>query len=573
MYKGREKMEWTISKKVAMLLLLGGLILSTTLSVTNYQSAKNSLIESAQSKLVSDLQLSFNYINEKLSGDWNVRDGALYKGNTIINDDVEIVDEIRELTNGNLVSIFLYDTRIATNVLTEDGNRAVGTKISDEVKEVVINQKQRFLGHANVVGEWYQTAYEPIFDQNGDVIGIWSTGVPEKPFIDIAKDAAYKNLIITAISGVIIFSVCFFLLHKQIIKPIKMLCDRAAKISNYDLCGKTFNPKKNDEIAHLGRAFAKMKENLVELVYKLKECSNQLTTASKQLAINSDQQEIAANQVATSIQEIAEGALKQSDYANDILIMMNTSVKNVENGLLQANHTFISSKQSTEAAYNGDKSIQSAIEHLGSITSTVEDTTNSVRKLGKRSDEIGNIITTITTIADQTNLLALNAAIEAARAGEQGKGFAVVAEEVRKLAEQSSKSAGQISELIKDIQTETFTAVTKMENTFTLVYDQVHLIEIGRKSINEIVQQTEKTEGTVQEMNNIFNDLKENTKSVLNAIQDISSIIEQTSATTEEVSAAAEEQAASAQEVNASIAELTNLANQLQHHVNLFKIN
>lgn len=556
-----------------MLLLLGGLILSTTLSVTNYQSAKNSLIESAQSKLVSDLQLSFNYINEKLSGDWNVRDGALYKGNTIINDDVEIVDEIRELTNGNLVSIFLYDTRIATNVLTEDGNRAVGTKISDEVKEVVINQKQRFLGHANVVGEWYQTAYEPIFDQNGDVIGIWSTGVPEKPFIDIAKDAAYKNLIITAISGVIIFSVCFFLLHKQIIKPIKMLCDRAAKISNYDLCGKTFNPKKNDEIAHLGRAFAKMKENLVELVYKLKECSNQLTTASKQLAINSDQQEIAASQVATSIQEIAEGALKQSDYANDILIMMNTSVKNVENGLLQANHTFISSKQSTEAAYNGDKSIQSAIEHLGSITSTVEDTTNSVRKLGKRSDEIGNIITTITTIADQTNLLALNAAIEAARAGEQGKGFAVVAEEVRKLAEQSSKSAGQISELIKDIQTETFTAVTKMENTFTLVYDQVNLIENGRKSINEIVQQTEKTEGTVQEMNNIFNDLKENTKSVLNAIQDISSIIEQTSATTEEVSASAEEQAASAQEVNASIAELTNLANQLQHHVNLFKIN
>ena len=152
------------------------------------------------------MQLSYNYIDQKIPGDWEIIDSQLYKGNVNMVGNMNIVDSIGELTNGDSTTLFQYDTRISTNVM-KDGKRAIHTKVADDVANVVINQKKRFIGRANVVGNWYQSAYEPILNSKGEVVGIWFVGVPESPYIKIAQQSAINNIWISlAISIFIIIS-------------------------------------------------------------------------------------------------------------------------------------------------------------------------------------------------------------------------------------------------------------------------------------------------------------------------------------------------------------------------------
>ncbi|OIJ19436.1 hypothetical protein BKP45_13405 [Anaerobacillus alkalidiazotrophicus] len=565
-------MNWTIGKKLIAFVSLSIFALTVILSTVNYITTKNSLIESAQHKLISDLQLGYQYLDFRFPGDWNVTDGVLYKGNVEINENYEIVDKISELTGGNSVTIFLYDTRVTTNVVTNEGVRAIGSKVSDEIKESVLDKGARFIGRADVVGVWNQTAYDPILNKNGDVIGIWYTGVPEQPYNEIALKGSFLNI---GIAGVIMFSIfviSYFYLNQMIIKPLKMLTEFANKIANLELNGKSFNPKKNDEISQLGKSFTKMKENLYKIVQNLIESSDSVTDASTSLSASAKQTEESATQIASAVQEIAAGASEQTDHTKEIIKMMEASVNKVEEGLQQASDTLMFSKKSTQSAYDGNNAITNAIKHLEKITKSVEASTENVNNLGKRSEEIGSIITTITSIADQTNLLALNAAIEAARAGEHGKGFAVVADEVRKLAEESSKSAGQITALIQSIQADTNVTVEFMEKNLKDVHEQVQIIEKGQNSLKEIVQQTEMTEQSALSTNQVFNELKDNAEQTLGAVKEISSIIEQTSASTEEVSASTEEQTATVEEISANAEQLAKMSENLQTQINHFKL-
>src|SRR5271155_3108531 len=122
-----------------------------------------------------------------------------------------------------------------------------------------------------------------------------------------------------------------------------------------------------------------------------------------------------------------------------------------------------SARAAAETAHEGGVIVEDTLTRMRSIADAVRETAVKVQELGVRSDQIGRIIGVIDDIADQTNLLALNAAIEAARAGEQGRGFAVVADEVRKLAERTSKATKEIATMIQSIEVETKSAVVAME--------------------------------------------------------------------------------------------------------------
>lgn len=565
-------MQWTLGKKLIIGLLGIVLIISAIQSIIAYRSMKSSLIESAQEKLISDLELGFEYINAKIPGEWQLKDGMLYKGEVKINDNFDLVDEIGKFTGGNTVTIFLNDTRVTTNVLDENGSRAVGTKVSDEVKKVVLENKERYIGRANVVGNWNQTAYEPILDSSGEVIGIWYTGVPEEPFIDIAQKATVINIAITAIVALIIFGICYFYILQKISKPLYAMRVRAEEISQLNLTGESLRYRGKDDIAILGNAFNQMKDHLISVAQTLTESSRQVASASEHLANSTKETESATNQVVAAIQEITVGTNKQSEFAEDIVQMTDKSVKVVEEGLLQSTNTLDISKQSTETARKGSETISEAVSNLRKVSDTINSITKSVQKLGKRSEEIGVIITTITSVADQTNLLALNASIESARAGEAGKGFAVVAEEIRKLAEETKESAEQITKLIKDIQTETKQTIVEMETGFSSVIEQIKMVEDGGKSLTDIVVKTEETEQNTNRLNEVFKELESNLQSVHKAIYEISSVIDQTADLAEEVSQATEEQAATINEMAKNAKSLDDLAYDLKEDVKKFKV-
>lgn len=563
-------MKWTIRKKMNVLILSCILLLTTLLAGINFYIAKTNLLKSADTKLFSDLQLSYHYIDAKIPGEWKIVDNQLYKGDVNMVEKFDIADEIGELTNGNAVSLFQGDTRISTNII-ENGERSIQSKVSDEVANVVLDKKERFLGPADVLGKAHEAAYEPILNGQGEVIGIWSTAVPAAPYLDIATQSAIENIFISVgVAILIIISISFFM-QRQIITPINRLSANANELANLNLNVELLSPKGNDEIAELARSFSEMKHRLTDTMRIVASSAHQVADSSHLLAESSHQTSESANQIALTMNDVAIGTTTQSDQSGRIGTMMQETVDEVNRSLGRAEETLTSAVDSTHIARKGEAAINEAIKHLGTVTQTVSYATDSIQKLGRRSEEIGGIITVITGIADQTNLLALNAAIEAARAGDQGKGFAVVATEVRKLAEQSSAAAGQITNLIGDIQAETSVTVRTMESNLEAVEEQVMIINKGGEALKEIVIRVEETENGVHQMKTAFEHVNKNSSDVQHAIQDISSIIEDSAAATQEVAATSEEQYATVEEITASSEELALIADKLRNEVNKFQ--
>ncbi|MFJ7734987.1 methyl-accepting chemotaxis protein [Lysinibacillus sp. NPDC097287] len=563
-------MKWTIRKKMNLLILSCILLLTSLLAGINFYVAKKNLLESADTKLLSDIQLSYQYLDSKIPGEWKIVDDQLFKGEVRMVENFDIADTVGELTNGNAVSIFQNDTRISTNII-ENGDRAMNTKVSDEVAKVVLEEKKRFIGSANVLGELHQAAYDPILNSQGEVIGVWATAVPTVPYINIATKSAIENIAISLGIAILIIVCISIFLQRQIIAPINILKTNAKELANLNLNTKLLNAKGSDEIADLAHAFKDMKDRLTETMTMVAGSSNQIANSSKSLAESSHQTSESANQIALTMNDVAVGTTTQSDQSERIVTMMQQTIEEVTHSLKKAEETLKNAVDSTHIARKGEEAINEAIKHLSTVTQTVSYATDSIQKLGKRSEEIGGIITVITGIADQTNLLALNAAIEAARAGDQGKGFAVVASEVRQLAEQSSLASGQITNLINDIQAETSVTVRTMESNLLAVEEQVTIINKGGSALKEIVAKVIETEEGVEQMKSAFTNVNVNSLNVQQAIHDISRIIEDSAAATEEIAATSEEQYATVAEITESSDELAMIADNLRTEVNKFQ--
>jgi methyl-accepting chemotaxis protein len=204
-----------------------------------------------------------------------------------------------------------------------------------------------------------------------------------------------------------------------------------------------------DETGQLMSAMKKMAENLKTMISQINGTATQVASAASQLQSTSERIATGAEEVAAQSGTVATAGEEMSATSSDI----------AQNCQLAAE----GAQRASQSAENGAAVVKSTVTVMGQIADKVQETAQTVKRLGASSDQIGNIIGTIEDIADQTNLLALNAAIEAARAGEQGRGFAVVADEVRALAERTTRATKEIGEMIKAIQIETRGAVAAME--------------------------------------------------------------------------------------------------------------
>jgi len=245
-----------------------------------------------------------------------------------------------------------------------------------------------------------------------------------------------------------------------------------------------------------------------------------------------------------------------------------------------------------EAATNGANTVRQTVDGMSRIKAAVEGAAAKVTELGAKGEQIGAIVETIDDIAEQTNLLALNAAIEAARAGEQGKGFAVVADEVRKLAERSSRATKEIAALIAEVQSGTAEAVKAMQvgarevesgadlasKSGAALDDIASAVESSNAAVSRIVlamdAMQESSSGLVaasdaiaaiaQETNAAAESMTGSAEQVARAVESIAAISQENSASAEEVSAATEEMSAQAEEVVASASTLADMASQLE---------
>jgi methyl-accepting chemotaxis protein len=213
--------------------------------------------------------------------------------------------------------------------------------------------------------------------------------------------------------------------------------------------------KKRMVFVNLPLPFNEMAQNLREVLSQIHMSAEQVAAASEELFATTEQATQATNEISSSIQEVASGAELQVSNSVESTNAMEEVAIGTQRIAESASNVKDLVQEASVLSEKGNGSIQMTIQQMNTIEKETDHIMNEIEQLKARSLEIGEIIEVITGITVQTNLLALNVAIEAARAGEHGKGFAVVAEEVRKLADQSRSSAGEIVELIKHIQKET----------------------------------------------------------------------------------------------------------------------
>ncbi len=552
-----------------MLILIGSFV------VMGYQQGVRvtTLIEGeALEKAQSDLQMGMEMIDTKYPGSWHVEEDKLYKGETLINNNFEIVDAIGKLTNGDTSTIFLGDTRVTTSVIV-DGKRAVGTKVSANVADQVLKEGQVYLGQANVVGHTYQAAYMPIKDSSGKVIGIWYVGAPDaNERIQQIKKDMMTELVVQGIIILFIALLLYFVLTRPMVNRIQDSARVLQIIANGDLTSNDLQTKSKDETGLLIQSVNKVAKDLRSVLTQVKEASVLVASSSQELAASTEETSKATEQINLAVQEVAIGSEKQLSsikHSTESVLEISRGMDQVANAIqTMADYSSIAN----DNARLGTQVVSHNIEHMNLMQQTVEEAANAIQILEGKSKEIDLIIVAITQIANQTNLLALNAAIEAARAGEHGKGFAVVASEVKKLAYQSGKSAEQVRELIGQIQADSYRAVLAMNQGTKVVQQGMQQVQQSGIAFNDISNAIAEISSQSQEVSAIVEQVQSNSHEAVNIMERIASILQQSTDNTQNVASSVEEQNASSEEISASVAYLSNMAEELQALIGKFKV-
>ena len=388
-----------------------------------------------------------------------------------------------------------------------------------------------------------------------------------------AADAQKATVMIAAITaaGFIISLILGFVLANQIAKRLHSAVTTLQNIAGGDLT-QSVTVTAEDEIGELGYAINETAQHLENMVAKIGEASQHMSAASQQLTASADQASEAVNHVAASMEEVTRGTEKQTIALDDTSATFEQMSAGIQQIAANAVVVAGTADKTVVAAQHGNEAIGRAIGEMTNIESAVGKTAEVISSLGERSKEIGAIVDTISGIAGQTNLLALNAAIEAARAGEQGRGFAVVADEVRKLAEQSQEAAKHIAVLIQEIQSETGTAVENMSDGTEKVKIGVEVVGNAEKSFREIVNLIGDVTREVNDISAAIQQMSSGSQQIMAAVREIDNVGKDNEGHLQSVAAAIEEQAASMEEIAGAGHSLSNLAEELNDSVQLFKV-
>jgi methyl-accepting chemotaxis protein len=313
-----------------------------------------------------------------------------------------------------------------------------------------------------------------------------------------------------------------------------------------------------------------MRVKLATMINDISTSSESLSAASTQMAATSEETGRAIEEIAHAVGSVASGAEQQVREVGDARRITDELARASQVSAETADETAAAAEEARGLARDGVAAAEEASVAMQAVRDSSAQTSEAIRSLGEKSDQIGGIVETITGIAAQTNLLALNAAIEAARAGEHGRGFAVVAEEVRHLAEESQQAAATIAELIEQIQQETARAVQVVEVGAEQTKGGVTTVEQAREAFLQIGQSVEDMSSRVEQIASSIREIAANGDRMRESMNSVAAVAESSSASTEQVSASTEQTSASTQQIAASAQQLATTAEELEKLVGQF---
>ena len=388
----------------------------------------------------------------------------------------------------------------------------------------------------------------------------------------------YSSLRMTVLVSVLIEALCIALaifFSNKLATPIAHVTNRLATLAQGDFRHNAALETKissTDEIGRMSQALDTLQHNVRQMMKQAIDAAEKITTAVAQLNESADQSATVSSQVASSMSKVADSCNEQFAEMDRTKAQIGTLEQHMSAFAGNLSQTVDAVDGTNRAAAQGATRVNEAVLQMQRIAESVSRSAEVITVLGEESDKIGTIVDAIAAIADQTNLLALNAAIEAARAGENGRGFAVVAEEVRKLAEQSSTSADEITALITSIQEKAQNAVEVMQEGASQAQGGTEAVDAAGRTFKEIASMVEHVASESSAMGSRVHELEQSTHSIRDSAESMNKMSRSVAAESQTVSAATQEQTAAVQQIAAASHSLNEMSQAMHAAISKFKV-
>lgn len=455
-----------------------------------------------------------------------------------------------------------------------DEEKVLHANINDESDPAIKQLGQLMLsGRASTIrfqdedGEDMIAIYYPL---SGTGWGMASIAYEDELFAPVTSTMTLLTIIsfvlLLMIVGGIVYAVGY------VTKPLKDMLEETNMLATGDFRQRESSIATSDELGVLAKAMDTMRTDIAKVLNGVHDSTQQLSASAEEMSATTNQSATVSSNIASSITDVAESTIRQMDAVQSTTEAMEQFNSNIDDITMRANAASEKGHAATRVAQEGGRMLKKAIQQIKRIEETTEESTKAVTALGSQSDEIGNIVGTISDIAEQTNLLALNAAIEAARAGEAGRGFAVVADEVRKLAESSQHAAQHIAELIEEIQNGTQLAVDGIRRGSSEVRAGTQSIMSTGEAFESIISIVDEVSDQLDGVSVAITKMVASGQVIAENIKTMEDSSRKTAEQAESVSASSEEQAAAINELSSASSNLAKLAGELQENIQKFKL-
>lgn len=380
-----------------------------------------------------------------------------------------------------------------------------------------------------------------------------------------------KYILIVGLAVIIIAPILSRIISKKLSTYIVHIDKEMGKIAEGDF-SITLQERGKDELSNMAKKLNSILDVLRDSIRGVKDTSIEIGNMSSLMASTSRQMTDSINEVTASIQDVAKGASNQAQDLCDVVDLSNGFSSQINAIFDKLSEVSASSNQAEGKANYGRQQLNTLLESINQVNDYFEIVKNKVNNLVKTVSSIGNITDVINEISRQTNLLALNAAIEAARAGEAGRGFAVVADEVRNLAEESTKSSDEIMSLVQLINKETKDVLSTTDEMKGLLENQVGTVGNTLDSFENIIKSITDITPLIAETHESLQQTKDSKDTILNRVESVSAVSEEVSAASQQISASSEQMLASSEEVAELALNLDGVAEKLVEKVERFKL-
>ncbi len=548
----------SLQSRLLLIFILLFVVSINILGFTLYSKAKTTTIQIIEDRLTREVEI-MSYIIKNLKFVYISDENYFFQ-----QVEMSVRDQQKQLAADGISSDLYYMQN--GKITPFQVSKKVKTNFSNGLVEK-INKLDKGIFHDQLEGKDYTISVQKINEINGKFI----LAVPTNSYLGPVNQM-HSFIILSVMISLIICTILISLFVKSITKPLKKLQETMREVREGNL-NKTISVKTTvPEIISLNKSFNMMIEQMRNMIHELNETTKELESTGESLSQSSNEALASSHKLIQEINLVKLAAEETAATSEDSVHDFNTMKDKIDLLINNINKVFASSEDMNHSAQGGERNITQLIETINLFESDFEYMTGTIKEVKNHSNAIANLVGLIQAVADQTKLLALNATIEAARAGEAGKGFAVVANEVRKLADQSTKAAEEITSSITTMEDVTKQAsqefdqiLLKINKTLTTANQSKESFDNLMSEISRVIEKIQNMQGELSELQYILPQLEHTTAGIV-------SISQETLSSTEQMLTTSDKQISEMEKTHLIGMQLTELSSSLSFKTKKFNV-